>query len=220
MNTQTTHLNSKHILFSIPFMHLMRSLASNHLSRLVGRQGYRSRSMSFDQQRRFSVNPPRSRSAYNEADSNMKANTSSNSKPTSFPTSRFTIPMWLRWAFGSILALTIPLWNSKYSSLLRLEGQAEKVITTVEVAAEVVEEVALVTEKVSSELVEKLPEDGKLKNVVVLVEQVSEKAVEEAQMAIDIVHKVNELKEEVESFLDPTVGPAKATDEKKGTNMI
>lgn len=59
-----------------------------------------------------------------------------------------------------------------------------------EVAAEVVEQIAGVVEKVSSEVAEKLPEESKLKDAVLLVEQVSKEAAEEAQAARDIIHKV------------------------------
>lgn len=64
------------------------------------------------------------------------------------------------------------------------------VADAVENAAEIVEKVATVTEKVSSRVADRLPEDAKLKNAALLVEHAAKEAAEEAHLAKDIIHKV------------------------------
>ncbi|XP_010916703.1 uncharacterized protein [Elaeis guineensis] len=110
---------------------------------------------------------------------------------------------WARWAFGSILALILPFWHNKWMTLSRIEGEVEMVADMVENAAEMVEKVATVTEKVSSQVADRLPEDGKLKNAALLVEHVAQETAEEAYLAKDIIHKVDELKNDVEMLLEP-----------------
>lgn len=59
-------------------------------------------------------------------------------------------------------------------------------------AAEVVEEVASVTEKASAEVAEQQPKDGRLRRAAALVERASKEVAEEAHLAQDIIHKVAE----------------------------
>lgn len=67
----------------------------------------------------------------------------------------------------------------------------EVVKDAVEAAAEVVEEEATLTEKVSSEIAEQLPEGGRLRPVAVFVEHASKEVAEEAHLAKDFIHKVS-----------------------------
>lgn len=64
------------------------------------------------------------------------------------------------------------------------------VVEEVENVAEVVEMVAVKVEKVSSEVADKLPENGKLKETALVVEQISKAAAKDAQVALDFIHKV------------------------------
>ena len=64
----------------------------------------------------------------------------------------------------------------------------------VEQAAEVVEKVATVVEKVSEEVADKIPGDhNKIKEAVLVVEHFSQEAAKDAQIAEQIIHKVNKL---------------------------
>ncbi|KAK9110973.1 hypothetical protein Scep_018492 [Stephania cephalantha] len=81
--------------------------------------------------------------------------------------------------------------------------EVEKVAKVVEDAAEVVETVATVAENLSTAAVDKLPDDGKLKDAVLLVKRVSEEAVKGAQLTEDFIHKVDEVKEEIEDLVNP-----------------
>lgn len=66
------------------------------------------------------------------------------------------------------------------------------VVDEVEIAAEVVEKVAVKVEKVSSEVADKLPENGKLKEAALVVEHLSEAAAKDAQITLDFIHKVSD----------------------------
>ncbi|RWW64020.1 hypothetical protein BHE74_00028767 [Ensete ventricosum] len=108
-----------------------------------------------------------------------------------------------------MLTLILPFWEKKWRTLLRIEGEVEMVADAMEEVFEVVEKVATVVEKVSSEVAERLPEEGKLKDAVLSVEHVSREAAEDAHLAKDIIHKVDEVKQEVELLLESVVDAGK-----------
>lgn len=62
-----------------------------------------------------------------------------------------------------------------------------------ESVAELVEKVASVAEKVSSEVADVLPEDSKLKDAAQLVEYVSKEAEKDAHLILKLIHKVQVL---------------------------
>ncbi|ERM95370.1 hypothetical protein AMTR_s00008p00201660 [Amborella trichopoda] len=98
------------------------------------------------------------------------------------------------------------LYKSHPSLFLRWkEGEVEEVIEKVETVAKVVEKVAIVVEEVSSYIADKLPEGGNLKEAAILVENVSKEVVNDAQVAKDLIHKLGELKDEVEEVIEPVV---------------
>ncbi|XP_062200301.1 uncharacterized protein LOC133902987 [Phragmites australis] len=112
---------------------------------------------------------------------------------------------WVRIAIGSVLAAATPFLHSKWVAFLRIQSELEVVKDTAEVVAEVVEEAAVAAEKVSSEVAEQLPEGGKLRTAAVLVEHASKEVAEEAHLAQDIIHKVNEIEEGVKAMIEPFV---------------
>ncbi|XP_041011793.1 uncharacterized protein LOC121255499 [Juglans microcarpa x Juglans regia] len=112
---------------------------------------------------------------------------------------------WAKWILGSILALSLPMWNRDWGKLRRIEGDAEMVVEEVEIVAQVVEKVASVAEKVSAEFAEKLPENGKLKEAALLVERVSKEAAHDAQLTTDFIHKADVLKEDLEALVEPVI---------------
>ncbi|TVU30857.1 hypothetical protein EJB05_22503 [Eragrostis curvula] len=116
---------------------------------------------------------------------------------------------WARLAIGSVLAAATPFVHSKWASLLRIQSEVEAVKDAAEVVAEVVEETATLAEKVSSEIAEQLPEGGRLRPVAVLVEHASKEVAEEAHLAKDIIHKVDEIEEDVKAIIEPFVDHGK-----------
>ncbi|MCL7044678.1 hypothetical protein MKW94_010830 [Papaver nudicaule] len=111
--------------------------------------------------------------------------------------------LWTRWILGAMLTLILPFWKAKWQKLLQLEAEVEMAVEVVEHVAETVEKVAVVTEKLSMEMANKIPGDGKLKKAVLMVERVSEEAEKDARLAEDILHKVDDLKQDVEKLIEP-----------------
>ncbi|KAJ1295674.1 hypothetical protein BS78_01G240700 [Paspalum vaginatum] len=112
---------------------------------------------------------------------------------------------WARLAIGSILAAATPFMHSRWASFLRIQSEVEAVKDTAEVVAEVIEEAATVTEKVSAQVAQQLPEGGRLRTAAVLVEHASKEVAEEAHLARDIIHKVDEIEEDVKAIIEPIV---------------
>ncbi|CAA0806711.1 Unknown protein [Striga hermonthica] len=135
--------------------------------------------------------------------------------PTS-PT--FGFSNWMRWLLGSILSLLLPLWNNKWDNLLKLEVKATKVVDEVEVVAEVVAEVAATADKALAEVAKQLPDNSKLKEAAQVMEHVSNVAAQEAQLVEDIIHKVGDLKqnlEDLDAMVEPIVEKMTKEDHKK-----
>ncbi|KAG0469384.1 hypothetical protein HPP92_018712 [Vanilla planifolia] len=122
--------------------------------------------------------------------------------PPSSP-QRSSLRNWARWILGTFLATTLPFWDKSWKRISRMEDEVEMVTDAVEAAAEVVEKVAVATERVSSDIAEKMPKDGGFKDALLLVGKVAKEAAEEAHLAQDIIHKVDELKEEMEAMIAP-----------------
>ncbi|CAN6305360.1 unnamed protein product [Urochloa humidicola] len=116
---------------------------------------------------------------------------------------------WARLAIGSVLAAAAPFLHSRWASFLRIQSEVEMVKDTVEVVAEVVEEAATVAEKVSTEVAERLPKGGRLRTAAVFVEHASKEVAQEAHLAQDIIHKVDEIEEDVKAIIEPIVDHSK-----------
>ncbi|KAF3435057.1 hypothetical protein FNV43_RR22144 [Rhamnella rubrinervis] len=124
------------------------------------------------------------------------------------PPPKHTFLCWARWVLGSVLTVLLPFWKNEWTKLQRIEGTVEMVVEEVENVAEVVEKVAVKAEKVSSEVADRLPENGKLKETALVVEQISKAAAKDAQITLDFIHKVDALKhdfEDLETLVEPVV---------------
>ncbi|KAK7319455.1 hypothetical protein RJT34_04176 [Clitoria ternatea] len=120
----------------------------------------------------------------------------------------FTFPYWLRWVLGTVLSFLLPFWKHNFEKLQRIEGEAEIVVEEVEKVAKVVEKVATVAEKVSEDVAEMLPEDGKLRKAAIVVEHASKQVAHDAQLAEEFIHKVEEVKndlDDLETFVKPVI---------------
>ncbi|RDX77912.1 hypothetical protein CR513_41878 [Mucuna pruriens] len=120
----------------------------------------------------------------------------------------FTFSNWLRWVLGIVLSVLLPFWKPYWGKLQRIEGEAELVVEEVEVVAKVVEKVAMVAEKVTEDVAEMLPEDGKLRKAALVVQHASKQAAHDAQLTEEFVHKVEELKndlDDLEAFVEPVI---------------
>ncbi|KAH7866120.1 hypothetical protein Vadar_015818 [Vaccinium darrowii] len=118
-------------------------------------------------------------------------------QPSGPPPRKPIFPTWAKWVFGSLISIILPFWKLKWGSLILLEDKVEQVVEEVEVVAEVVEKVAETAEKVSAEVADKFPDNSKLKEAALVVEHISTVAATDAEMAEDVIHKVEELKHDL-----------------------
>uniref|UniRef100_A0A803LG08 Uncharacterized protein n=2 Tax=Chenopodium quinoa TaxID=63459 RepID=A0A803LG08_CHEQI len=128
---------------------------------------------------------------------------------------------WIKMVLGSMFSLLLAFWAPKWTTLLRIGGEAEVVLKEVEQVAEVVEKVATVTERLSEEVANELPDGNKFKEAALVVEHVSEEAAKDAHLAEEIIHKVDVMKqdfEDVEEKLEPFI--EKIVHDKKSSNKL
>ncbi|CAI8617935.1 unnamed protein product [Vicia faba] len=120
----------------------------------------------------------------------------------------FAFSSWVKWVLCSLVSFMVPFWRQNWEKLQRIEEEAEFVIEEVEKVAEVIEKVAEEAEKVSENIAEKFPEDAKLKNAALVVENVSKQVAHDAQITEEFIHKIEEVVddiEDVESFVEPAI---------------
>ncbi|KAI3789065.1 hypothetical protein L2E82_01852 [Cichorium intybus] len=128
-------------------------------------------------------------------------------RPSDQAPPRPSIFSWVKWVLGTILPLLFSSWKQKWDNMLKLEGKLEEVDNEAEEVAKVVEKVASTTEKLSAEVAENL-NNGELKEVALMVEHVSSVTAKDAQMTLDFIHKVGQLKQdltELENMVEPVI---------------
>ncbi|KAJ8625040.1 hypothetical protein MRB53_033570 [Persea americana] len=129
----------------------------------------------------------------------------SNDLQTAVPkTPKPVSPNWVVSLVVSVLSLILPGWKTQLQMFLKLENEVEKVI---ENTAEAVEKVAEEAEKVMEQVEHDLPEGSKLKETVLVLEHATEEAQKDAKLALDLIHKVDEIKDEVEAVVEPVINP-------------
>ncbi|GMH17895.1 hypothetical protein Nepgr_019736 [Nepenthes gracilis] len=115
---------------------------------------------------------------------------------------------WGRWFLGIIFSAGVAFSMPKWGTLLKIGGEAEVMLEEAEKVAEVVEKVAAATEKVSAEVVDQFPNDNMVKEAALLVEHASEETVKDAHLIEQIIHKVDEVKQDlegVEKLTEPVI---------------
>ncbi|GAB2218038.1 hypothetical protein Droror1_Dr00001254 [Drosera rotundifolia] len=118
-------------------------------------------------------------------------------------------PRWARWLLGSVFSLVLSFWMPKWGTLLQIGGEAEIVMQEVEKVAEAVEKVATMAEKVSADIAQQLPDDDKFKAAALIAEHVLEETANDARIVEQIIHKVDEVKQDVEDIgkmAEPVIG--------------
>ncbi|GFY90085.1 hypothetical protein Acr_07g0002820 [Actinidia rufa] len=99
-------------------------------------------------------------------------------------------PKWAKWLLGSILSLVLPFPSQKWKNFLTFEGKVEEVVEEVENVAEVVEKVATTAENVSAKVADKLPDNGKLKEAALLVEELENELSDLETMVKPVIDKI------------------------------
>ncbi|THU62943.1 hypothetical protein C4D60_Mb01t10470 [Musa balbisiana] len=113
-----------------------------------------------------------------------------------------------RWILGAAVILAVPF----YRRFLKIEGEVKK---TTKAAVGVVEKVAEVTEKIAMEVAEALPENTKLKQVALEVEEIAEVVDKEAKLAETILEEVDDVVEKVDTLVEPIVDEFEGKDSKE-----
>ncbi|KAJ8471322.1 hypothetical protein OPV22_025665 [Ensete ventricosum] len=116
-----------------------------------------------------------------------------------------SISAWTRWVLGSVVGIAVPL----YRRILRREDAVEK---AAESAAEAVEKIAEVTEKIASDVADELPDGGRLRDKAVQVEQICEEVEKDAEEAEAFIRKVDHLKEELDTLVEPIIEKGEETE--------
>ncbi|KAL2477454.1 hypothetical protein Fot_46468 [Forsythia ovata] len=115
---------------------------------------------------------------------------------------------WVKWLLGSVLPLVLSLWKKNWTDLWSLEGKVEKVVEDVEDVAEVIEKVAATADNALATVADRLPDGSKLKEAALMAEHVSSITEKDAQYVENLIHKVEDLKqdlEDLETMVEPVV---------------
>ncbi|KAL4280466.1 hypothetical protein GQ457_03G033610 [Hibiscus cannabinus] len=109
---------------------------------------------------------------------------------------------WQLWALGTAIPLILSFTTSKWGPLLKLKNDADKFLETAEHISDVVEEVAEKVEKIADEMGNQLPDGGKLRATLDLVEDLAEETAKNAHLAGDLIDKVQEMEDKLETFME------------------
>ncbi|XWS14956.1 hypothetical protein CRYUN_Cryun35bG0052800 [Craigia yunnanensis] len=109
---------------------------------------------------------------------------------------------WKTWILGILISIILPFWRGKWGRLLKLKEEVETAVDTVEAATDIVEKVAEQVEKVVDDIGNHLPE-GRLKDALEFVEDIAEDTADGARLAGEVIDKVEDMEEKVESLMEP-----------------
>ncbi|KDP41430.1 hypothetical protein JCGZ_15837 [Jatropha curcas] len=124
------------------------------------------------------------------------------SDPSSSPGS------WKMWILGMLITVVLPVWRNKWWPLLTLKDRVESVVETAEDVTDIVEKVAEKIEKVAEEVADHLPEGGKLKDAVTVVENVAKETAKDAHLVHQVIDNMQEVEKEVESSIETVIDQA------------
>ncbi|KAJ7965757.1 Phage capsid scaffolding protein (GPO) serine peptidase [Quillaja saponaria] len=126
----------------------------------------------------------------------------SSAKPGPPPPNSVPSPAsWKAWLFGFIMTIVIPFSKNKWAPLITLKEKVETVIDMAEDVTEIVEKVADEVDKVAEEIADHLPE-GKLQKTFRFIEKAAEETSKGADLAEEVIDKLEKVEQEVESFFE------------------
>ncbi|KAL2538582.1 uncharacterized protein Fot_19973 [Forsythia ovata] len=114
------------------------------------------------------------------------------------------------WILGMVISIVLPFFSHKLGALWVLKNRIENTVQQVEDMVEVVEKVAEEVDKIADDILDDLPE-GQLKNIVNYVEDLAEKTAKNADTIGDLIDKVQEAQDQMESFVESLDDEAKKT---------
>ncbi|XP_022997266.1 uncharacterized protein LOC111492223 [Cucurbita maxima] len=110
---------------------------------------------------------------------------------------------WPLWVAGAVLSAILSIWKTtKYwGPFLMLKQRVEKVVHVAEDVVDMVETAAKEVDKVSEEIVDHLPKDSILQKTAVLVENTAETVAKDANLAAEIIGKVEKFDDGLSSLI-------------------
>eukprot|EP00262_Sarcandra_glabra_P015992 TRINITY_DN505_c0_g1_i1.p1 TRINITY_DN505_c0_g1~~TRINITY_DN505_c0_g1_i1.p1 ORF type:complete len:213 (+),score=60.53 TRINITY_DN505_c0_g1_i1:69-707(+) len=150
------------------------------------------------------------RRVQSSADSNVEKKTdSSNQSPAPSPSGGSSFPPeWLKWFLRTLVTAVLPFLKNRLS---KIEDQVEEILDLADNVVDAVDNVAEAVENVASDMADKL-KDGKLKEAALLVENLSREISEKADVADEIIEKVDAMREKVEGLLEEDDNNKKAAE--------
>ncbi|XP_022962246.1 uncharacterized protein LOC111462754 [Cucurbita moschata] len=110
---------------------------------------------------------------------------------------------WPLWVAGAVLSAILSIWKTtKYwKPFLMLKQRVEKVVHVAEDVVDMVETAAEEVDKVAEEIADHLPKDSILQKTAVLVENTAETVAKDANLAADIIGKVEKFDDGLNSLI-------------------
>ncbi|XP_065871571.1 uncharacterized protein [Euphorbia lathyris] len=129
-------------------------------------------------------------------------------RPTTPDPPRPNFSAWAKWMLGSILSIILPFWSQKWLAVKKIEGEVEIGLEAAEKVAAAVEKVSTLAENASSQLAENLPDNAKIKQAAVLIQDLSKATAHDAHLTNNFIHKVDDLMhdvEDLETMVEPVI---------------
>ncbi|KAL3638797.1 hypothetical protein CASFOL_016704 [Castilleja foliolosa] len=101
------------------------------------------------------------------------------------------------WIIGIVVSLVLPFFTNKWGPLWVLRNRIMNAVQSVEDIVEAVEKVAEKVDEIAEDIGDDLPQ-GKLKDLVHLVENMAEKTAKTADCIDNVIDKVQEVEDQVE----------------------
>ncbi|KAI3508820.1 hypothetical protein L1887_23837 [Cichorium endivia] len=105
------------------------------------------------------------------------------------------------WVLCIVLTFVLPFCTHKWGPLLQLKNKVDTVVQTAEHIIEAIEGVAGKVDKVIDDITDDLPENSKLRKQLEAVDELVEGVAKSAHIANDIIDKVEEAEEKLESLI-------------------
>ncbi|PWA67974.1 hypothetical protein CTI12_AA313330 [Artemisia annua] len=105
------------------------------------------------------------------------------------------------WVVGIVLTFVLPFFTHKWGPLLLLKNKVDTAVNTVEYVVETIESVATKFDNVIDSITDDLPEDSKLRKSMVAFDELVEGVAKGAHIANDIIDKVEEVEDKLESMI-------------------
>ncbi|CAA0827878.1 Unknown protein [Striga hermonthica] len=106
----------------------------------------------------------------------------------------------LSWIIGVLISLMLPFFTNKWGPLWVVKNRIENAVQRVEDVVEAVEKVAGKIDEIAEDIADDLPQ-GKLKDLVEMVENVAEKTAKTADSLDNVIDKAQEAEDRLEEIV-------------------